>query len=266
MRHHLLFCLGLYCAPLLAADTPGSQDLEALLRPARSEIIDYRDHPTAERRYPQDSLRRISGQLVAREVLAEGRLRALTYQLPEEHGPREALQLARQHLQEQGAQLLFWCEGRDCGSSSLWANQIFGNAKLYGPEEQQSYLLLRMAEPQGNSLLALYGIVRGNRRSYLHVEQLDADVSLPALLPTAGTLLRQMRRDGELRLPRVEAPNDDWTTLLTQTLRLDSTLRLGLSGVHADAWRQALEQQGVAASRLQLQSVEGADLILQPLR
>ncbi|MDH0141394.1 DUF4892 domain-containing protein [Aquipseudomonas alcaligenes] len=265
MRHHLLFCLSLVCAPLLAAEPAGSQDLEVLPRLARSVIVDYRDTPAAERRYPQDSLRRISGQLVAREVLVEGRLRALTYQLPEEHGPREALQIARQHLQAQGAQLLFWCEGRDCGSSSLWANQIFGSAKLYGPEEQQSYLLLRLAGPQ-DSLLALYGIVRGNRRAYLHVEQLDAGAPLPTLLPTAGTLLRQLRRDGQLQLALVDMPNDDWSALLVQTLRLDSTLRLGLSGIHADAWRTALQQQGVAATRLQLQGSEGKGLTLQPLR
>ena len=265
MRHHLLFCLSLVCAPLLAAEPAGSQDLEVLPRLARSVIVDYRDTPAAERRYPQDSLRRISGQLVAREVLVEGRLRALTYQLPEELGPREALQIARQHLQAQGAQLLFWCEGRDCGSSSLWANQIFGSAKLYGPEEQQSYLLLRLAGPQ-DSLLALYGIVRGNRRAYLHVEQLDAGAPLPTLLPTAGTLLRQLRRDGQLQLALVDMPNDDWSALLVQTLRLDSTLRLGLSGIHADAWRTALQQQGVAATRLQLQGSEGKGLTLQPLR
>lgn len=265
MRHSFLFCLSLFCSPLLAAEQAAGQDLEALPRPLYAVSVDYRDMPVVERRYPQDSLRRISGQLVAREVLAEGHLRALTYQLPEEHGPREALQIARRHLQEQGAQLLYWCEGRDCGSSSLWANQIFGSAKLYGPEEQQSYLLLRLAEPR-NSLLALYGIVRGNRRGYLHVEQLDAGAPLPAMLPTAGTLLRQLRRDGELRLALNEAPDDDWSALLTQTLRLDSTLRLGLSGTHADAWRMALQQQGVSATRLQVQSGDGKGLTLQPLR
>ena len=26
-----------------------------------------------------------------------------------------------------GAELLFWCQARDCGESSLWANQVFGN-------------------------------------------------------------------------------------------------------------------------------------------
>ena len=183
MRHHLLFCLSLVCAPLLAAEPAGSQDLEVLPRLARSVIVDYRDNPAAERRYPQDSLRRISGQLVAREVLVEGRLRALTYQLPEEHGPREALQIARQHLQAQGAPLLFWCEGRDCGSSSLWANQIFGSAKLYGPEEQQSYLLLRLAD-EAKGLAKARGkgmfIVHGEAPAEVVAVQVAAPAPRPA--------------------------------------------------------------------------------------
>jgi len=250
MRRLLVFCLSLICTPLLAADVPGSQDLDSLPRFPRAEIVDYRDQPNAEKRYPQDGLRRISGQLRATEVLAEGRLRALTYRLPEEHSPREALAAAREHLQGQGAQLLFWCEGRDCGSSSLFANAIFGNAKLFGPEERQSYLLLRLAEPQQDSLLALYGITRGNRRSYLHVEQLDASTALPTLLPTPGTLLRQLRSAGELNLPQLGTPDEQWGDLLARTLSLDSTLRVGLVGAQAEAWRAELERRGV---RLRLQ-------------
>ncbi|MBD9425627.1 DUF4892 domain-containing protein [Pseudomonas sp. PDM15] len=263
---YFAFCLTLICTPLLAADLPGSQDLDSLQRFPRAEIVDYRDQPTAEKRYPQDSLRRISGQLRATEVLAEGRLRALTYRLPEEHSPREALTAAREHLQGQGAQLLFWCEGRDCGSSSLFANAIFGNAKLYGPEERQSYLLLRLAEPQQDSLLALYGITRGNRRSYLHVEQLDAGTALPALLPTAGTLLRQLKSSGELSLPQLSAPDEQWGDLLARTLSLDSTLRVGLAGAQAEAWRTELERRGVRGNRLQVVASEGAGLSLQQLR
>lgn len=263
---YFAFCLSLFCTPLLAADLPGSQDLDSVPRFPRAQIVDYRDVAAEEKRYPQDGLRRISGQLrAAAEVLAEGRLRALTYRLPDEHSPREALESARHHLLEQGAQLLFWCEGRDCGSSSLWANQIFGNATLYGPEERQSYLLLQLAEPQHDSLVALYGITRGNRRSYLHVEQLDASAALPVLLPTAGTLLRQLRTSGELNLPLGE-PDEQWGDLLARTLSLDSTLRVELSGAAAEAWRGELERRGVRGHRLQAGESAGEGLRLQQLR
>lgn len=267
MLSRLCFCLLLASAPVLAADLPGSQDLEVLARFARSEIVDYRDVATLERRYPLGAVQRISSQLrLEGEVLAEGRLRALTYRLPDEHAPREALNAARQALLEQGAQLLYWCEGRECGSSSLWANAIFANAKLYGPEERQSYMLLHLAAPRQDSLLALYGITRGNRRAYLHVEQLDANTSLAAVLPGATTLLRQLREQGQLALPHLDVPDAAWSELLARTLNLDSTLRVSLSGANAPAWRAALQEQGVRATRLELGEPSGSGLLLQPLR
>jgi len=250
---------------LLSPSLRAEQGIFPVPAPAHARLIAQDDMAEAERFYPMSALRRISNQARAELRLeVDGHLARQTYQLASGHLAQPAFAQVRKALQTD-ADLLFWCEGRDCGSSSLWANQIFGSAKLYGPEEQQSYLLLRLAEPQ-DSLLALYGIVRGNRRAYLHVEQLDAGAPLPTLLPTAGTLLRQLRRDGQLQLALVDAPNDDWSALLVQTLRLDSTLRLGLSGIHADAWRTALQQQGVAATRLQLQGSEGKGLTLQPLR
>ena len=267
MPRHLLLGLSLCCTSVLAADVPGSQDLQSLPRFPRAEIVDYRDAALEERRYPLDGVRRISGQIrMSREVLAEGQVRALTYRLPDEHSPSEALEQARQHLDEAGAQLLYWCEGRDCGSSSLLANAIFGNAKLYGPEERQSYLLLRLAEPQQDSLLALYGITRGNRRSYLHAEQLDASEPLPEILPAAATLRKQLRQSGQLALPKLGEPDDTWADLLANTLLLDRTLRVSLNGVNAAAWLSALEQRGVRASRLESGETEGSGLLLRMLR
>ena len=74
-------------------------------------------------------------------------IHAITYQLPLEHSADEAFTAAREALQQQGAQLLFWCQARDCGESSLWANEVFGNSKLFGADDGQSYLLLRLAAP-----------------------------------------------------------------------------------------------------------------------
>lgn len=267
MLSRLSFYLLCLSSSAWATDMPGSQDLDVLPRAARSEIVDYQDVASLEKRYPLGAVQRISGQLrMEREVLAEGRVRSLTYRLPDEHPPRETLAAARRALIEQGAQLLYWCEGRECGSSSLLANTIFENAQLYGPEERQSYLLLRLAPPQQDSLLALYGITRGNRRSYLHAEQLDATTPLPDVLPAAATLLRQLREHGTLVLPYLKSPDDVWSELLGRTLNLDSTLRLSLSGPAAAAWLKALQEQGVRANRLELGAATGDGLLLQQLR
>jgi len=163
--------------------------------------------------------------------------------------------------------LLFWCQARDCGESSLWANEVFGNAKLVGADGQQEYLLLRLAAPQDNSLVALYGITRGNRRAYLHVEQLDASAPLGDLLPTSATLLRELKSTGELDFPKLGAePDATWLTLISRGLNLDATLRVSLTGPTAEAWRQGLIDQGVRAARLETGTAEAKGLHLHLIR
>ncbi|WP_437880583.1 DUF4892 domain-containing protein [Pseudomonas sp. LRF_L74] len=261
MRSFVFYSL---LALAVSAFAESSGSLDALPAPERSTLSDSREVPNLERRYPQSSIQRISGQVrMDASVLVAGHLRALTYRLAEEHSPVDVAHAARKRLQEQGAQLLYWCEGRDCGASNLWANAVFDNATLYGPEERQVYLLLRLAPPNQDSLLALYGITRGNRRSYLHAEQLDAKAPLTDVLPTAATLLRQLRDEGELALPHLPAqPEARWVELLAKVFSLDSTLRVSLSGNAASAWRSALLEQNLRDNRLQLGEGDAAGLVL----
>ncbi|MDG9784119.1 DUF4892 domain-containing protein [Metapseudomonas otitidis] len=265
----LPLCLGLaLAAPLQAADLPESHDLAALPRFPHAEIVDFKEAPDQERFYPQGSIRRISNQLrMEQRVDVQGRQTSVTYRLPSGHSSAEAFDRARVDLMEKGAIPLYWCQGRDCGSSSLWANTVFGNARLYGPDDQQAYLLVRLAEPSQDSLLAVYAITRGNRRAYLHAEQLDAAAPLGELLPTPGTLLRELKSSGELHLPTLPAvPSEAWATLLARGLNLDSTLRVSLGGAGAEAWREALVGQGVRAARLELGASREAGLHLEWLR
>ncbi len=251
-----------------AADVPGSQDLPNLPRLEDAEIVDYRPAVELERIYPLGSIRKISGQLrFDGQVAGRGNVTAITYQLPVEHSADEAFTAAREALQQQGAQLLFWCQARDCGESSLWANEVFGNAKLYGADNGQSYLLLRLAAPADNTLVALYGITRGNRRAFLHVEQFQSSAPLGDLLPTSATLLRELKSTGELELPMLTAePQEPWITLLSRGLNLDSTLRVTLSGDQREAWRQALVARGVRAARLEAGDRKKPGLTLELIR
>ncbi|EWC42494.1 DUF4892 domain-containing protein [Pseudomonas stutzeri] len=250
-----------------AADLPGSADLVTLPRFAQAQIIDYRQSRVHERVYPQDSVRRISGKLrMAAQVTASGQLTTITYQLPASHTGIEAFSQARTDLLRQGAELLYWCEGRECGSSSLWANSIFGQSKLYGPEGQQAYLLARLPGVDG-SLMALYGITRGSGRPYLHVEQLQPDQPLTEVLPTAATLLRQLRSTGELRLPRLaDEPTAEWGGVLANVLRLDSTARVSLAGRGAVAWREALVAERIRGGRLEVDESQEPGLLIRLLR
>lgn len=252
---HSLILAGLLgaSATAVAADLPDSHDLEILPRFPRSEIVDFNQAASQERIYPQGSISRISGRLrMEGEVRAIGDLTAVTYRLPDEDSSQSAFAVARKDLLKADATPLFWCESRDCGSSNLLANSVFGNSKLFGPDDQQAYLLVRLAAPQENSLLAVYTITRGNRRAYLHAEQLDSGTALGELLPSPATLMRLLKANGELTLSHVpEAPGGAWLDLLVRTLRLDTGVRVELAGKHAGDWRAALTAQGVRDARLE---------------
>ncbi|MEW3853697.1 DUF4892 domain-containing protein, partial [Pseudomonas aeruginosa] len=52
MRGFLLLSLGVFSFSALAADLPGSHDLDILPRFPRAEIVDFRQAPSEERIYP----------------------------------------------------------------------------------------------------------------------------------------------------------------------------------------------------------------------
>lgn len=267
MRYFSAAALLILSVPLWAADVAGSRDLEVLQRFPGSQIVSYKEAAEQERIYPQGAIRRISGKLrYEREVAAQGAFTALTYELPRSHSANEVFRTAREALQAQQAELLYWCEGRECGSSSLWANAVFDNAILTGSDDQQAYVLMRLAEPQQDSLLALYSITRGNRRAYLHAELLHANAPLSEVLPTPATLLRQLRESGELNLAKQTEPNEAWVELLSRSLNLDSTLRVSLAGGAAEAWRDALIDKRVRAARLELGEADASGLRVSVLR
>ncbi|WP_425915024.1 DUF4892 domain-containing protein [Pseudomonas sp. GWSMS-1] len=264
------YCLGLsllLASTVASADVPGSHDLDVLPRFAGSTIVSFKDVAEQERIYPQGSIRRISGNLrYEREVAAKGELTAVTYELPRTHSANEVFANAREALQAQDAELLYWCVGRECGSSSLWANAVFDNTRLTGADDEQTYALMRLAEPRQDSLLALYSITRGNKRAYLHAELLTANAALGEVLPSPATLQRQLKSTGELRLAKQVEPSAAWAELLARSLRLDSTLRVSISGAQAEAWREALVAQRVRASRLELGEPDVSGVQLNVLR
>jgi hypothetical protein len=264
----LALCLSGYGAMSHAADVAGSQDFANLPRPSDSEIVDYRPAAELERIFPMGSIRKISGQLrFESQVSSRGTATSVTYELAPERSADEAFTAAREALQKQNAQLLFWCQARDCGESSLWANEVFGNSRLYGADSGQAYLLLRLAAPSNDTLVALYSITRGNRRAYLHVEQFQASAPLGEVLPTSATLLRELKTSGDLDLPMLNgAPAEPWITLLSRGLNLDSTLRVTLSGPQSEVWREALTARGVRAARLEAGNKETQGLIIELIR
>ncbi|MGE7991173.1 DUF4892 domain-containing protein [Pseudomonas sp. NPDC089554] len=235
--------------------------------PVDGKVVDQRPAVEQERVYPMGPLRKISGRLrVEDKVESRGQVSSITYELPAERTAREAFTSAREQLQKDGGYPLFWCQGRDCGEASLWGNEVFNNARLNGGDEQQAFLLLRRSAEEADTLVALYSVTRGNRRAYLHVEEFVAGSPLGDLLPTAATVLREMRDTGKLDYPDLGSPQAAWVTLLARSLNLDSTLRASLSGAEAEAWREQLVNAGVRSARLEVGTAPTDGLHLELIR
>lgn len=225
----------------------------------RSEVARERTQEDIEHTVVIGNIRRINNQVRAeREVLAEGELLRISWLIPEGHTAREAMAHAVKQLQEHPHTTLFFCEGRECGSSSLWANQVLGYSRLYGPEENQSYLALRLDdEPQ--RFISLYAITRGNRQVYLHMDQMTPEQAVTDMLyPTPATLGKILRADGKLKISGITPEDSDsaiteaWLDLTARMLRSDNRLRIQVNGAQAPAFVQSLLDRGINQQRLEI--------------
>lgn len=225
----------------------------------RAELVQLQEQSNADHGVVIGSIRRINNQLRAeREVRAVGELVRRTWEIPAGHPADEAFRHAKSQLLERPHRILFFCEGRECGSSSLWANQVLGNARLYGPEDNQSYLVLRIDE-QPQRFVALYAITRGNRRVYLHADEFVPQPPVDEdLLPTPATLLKLLNADGVLDLSGIALDDpaaiqaQPWVELLVRMLRSDVRVRVRLDGAAAPSLREALQARGIHAQRLDI--------------
>jgi len=74
--------------------------------------------------------------------------------------------------QTQGADVLYQCEGLDCGSNNFWANEIFSNARLVGRDQNQFYQASLKEQPNGDkTLYVLYVVQRGTRQIMINLDE-----------------------------------------------------------------------------------------------
>jgi hypothetical protein len=120
---------------------------------------------------------------------------AVTYEMPPEASLAGVIDHYRDQLQEAA---VYSCRGRDCGRSNHWANGIFDEAILFGPDQHQFYLAAQRAD----ELIAVYVIQRGNRRIYAHVERLLPDQ--PVQLDPSPALIQQLAATGHVVARHIE--------------------------------------------------------------
>jgi len=253
--------LGLLLLALLStpahAQSAGEQtagaDHPLLMRFPDSEIVEYDRTNELNHQLVLGTLQRTRGEVVPESAeRLKGRVTRIVYAIPSDYQVSDVREFFAQQLRERGDSILFSCEGRACGSSNYWANDIFKRRILYGPERNQYYLAARSNTALENDpFLALYLITRANKRLYAYVEIIESEIAVaPQALVNEGLLAATLREKGSVVLPLVQftiaggadEELDDPSALdyLVRLLRTDTEIRVYLVS-HLTAPERSLE-------------------------
>lgn len=141
------------------------------------------------------------------EKRIRGDVNKLIFEIPREYSAEDVYGYFRSSFSDKGYDELFGCTGRDCGSSNYWANDIFRNRVLYGPERNQYFLNVRAhAEP---AHIALYVITRGNRRTYAYLEIVEPPGTSGPIQVVGEAFLTDIEEAGAIILSGISfSPNE----------------------------------------------------------
>jgi hypothetical protein len=130
-----------------------------------------------------------------------GELSSATYYIPDE---RRVDQVAKFYENQMNAvtQMLFSCQGRNCGSSNYWAGDIFQLPILYGPEQYQSYYIGLTTDK--TRYIAVYVAQRGTRKIYVHVQVVRISENDDGL----DNLFGQLSNTGRVVIPLKNSDHD----------------------------------------------------------
>ena len=166
-----MLCLLLVMQAAIAEDSAGPSGL--MMLPGAELVEQQRDDSPGVYLLALGSLEKVDHVLEpedARTLVA--RRHALTWYLPTARRTADVAAFLTAQFPALG-EVLFECRGRGCGSSSYWANRLFEQAILYGPEEYQHYFALTLAD--GSGYLAVYVAQRAPPKICVHIEQFLTD-------------------------------------------------------------------------------------------
>ncbi len=275
----LLFLSSRLFAFSVAEDATGAEDYQGIQRYPDSKIERYHMEPEVDYLVALGNLKKVNRTLSPEySSRFKGRLTRITYRIPDGHESEKAYRHYFRATDD--ATLLFECHGRECGSSSHWANQIFGIAQLYGPEGNQHYAVKQINQDGQNLLLVIYAIERGNKRVYVHLDLLEIDQQAAQQLSVnPSTYVTAWRNQGRVILPGLKFNEQDQlldeskglleavVKAMGKELRMrfwvvghlngqfDLELLRERSLIRARSVRDALREKGVSEERLVAQGV-----------
>lgn len=242
-------------------------DHELIERFRGAEIVDYRTPGRTNYRLSLDRMQRVNGRVSAgREERINGDLIRITYRIPEGYSSADVFAHYSKQMLAVG-QELYRCQGRGCGSSNFWANDVFENRILYGPEAEQYYLASTVGsdEQHISAYLALYVITRGNRSVYAHLDIIELSEPVSDVRSTTPEALAlQLQQEGSVILRGVsfdaqdEVVDEGGLTVLLNALRNAPLMQLYLvAHLGGDApLEQLLTRSSIRAQNLANRLVE----------
>jgi hypothetical protein len=194
-----------------------------------SEVVEVSQAGPVERhKIFLSRLKKISNSLSRDEYqMVQGVLQGQTYKADDD-ATLEEVMASLDRAVDEGYERLFECVGRGCGSSNEWANAVFGQPKLYGPESTQFYWVGKAVQSQTYWLV--YGSKRSNKAVHYRVESVVS--AAPSLKSRLFAALSEL---GYLRLA--------WSDVVGSEVELAEALDLWcgqqrLGGVAQDKARQ----------------------------
>lgn len=183
-----------------ARDVAGAVDYSEIARFPGSVISDYRTPGVVNYRLALGRMQRVNGRVSpGAEERIEGTLTRISYLIPDGYPGSDVFEYFSGQMLDKGPEV-YRCQGRGCGSSNFWANDIFESRILYGPEQEQFYLVTTIGEQQSNvfAYIALYVITRGNRVVYAHLDILEPDVTANGSGMTPELMAARIQEQGSV--------------------------------------------------------------------
>jgi len=147
------------------------------------------------------ALKKVNGVWLAEnEQRVTGNVVRKTYELAKPYSIDSALTYIRTYFAKQSGQLVYECEGLDCGSSNAWANERFGVKQLYGLDVSQYYGVWSFGGAEQQNIASIYLVQRGNRRMYVQFDFIAQSSPTAKLVPSASVIAKTFYKNREIVL------------------------------------------------------------------
>lgn len=247
----LFSCLAVYTGDVYAAQ----QDQQSATPPILDALtlVEERTQKNAYTPLTLSALIKINGEWVAeQERLIEGQTFLKAFELSSPYTIASVKEAFKQFYKVDGAQLIFKCNGFDCGSSNAWANERFLIKQLYGLDANQQMFVWQLNGPR--TFDVVYVVQRGNRRQYALWQRIVPKDQTLSFQPGAAIYKEMLDSGGAIRISDFQIETDTVNFDKEQIKRVAQAL----NEEPFRLFHLKVRAQTEAQSSLILDSVEGA--------